>query len=97
MSETVTKQDLHLLLRDQTDEITGILSTFMQQADGRFSKLENEIVNLRKSHERLLNTIDRFVSRIDRYETELAARDHKIERLERWIQELSKQTGIKLS
>jgi hypothetical protein len=45
----------------------------------------------------LLNTIDGFIGRIDTYETELAAKDHKIERLERWIQEIASKSNIQLT
>jgi hypothetical protein len=40
--------------------------------------------------------IDGFVGRIDNYEIELAARDHKIERLERWIQQLAEKSKVEL-
>ncbi len=49
------------------------------------------------SLDRLINTVDAFVKRLDDAETEQAARDHKIERLERWIQEVAESTGVKLS
>lgn len=44
-----------------------------------------------------MNTIDGFISRIDRYETELIARDHEIARLKRWITEIAEKTGVKLT
>lgn len=67
MSDTVTKKELQTVLKEQTDEITGILHAFMQQVDGRFNTIESEITQLKESHNRLLNTIDGFVARIDKY------------------------------
>lgn len=82
--------------REDIDEIVGILHTFMQQVDDRFTKIESEITQLRNSHDRLLNTIDGFISRIDKYETELAARDSQFERLLSWARKVSEKTGIPL-
>jgi peptidoglycan hydrolase CwlO-like protein len=95
-TEYVTKTELKSLFREQTDEILNVFQTFMHQVDERFNAIENHITDLKTSHNTLINTIDGFVGRIDKYETELAACDHKIDRLERWILELSKKTGVKL-
>lgn len=81
MSQTVTTEVLHKALNDQTDEIIGLLRDFMVQADERFNSIEKEITNLKESHDRLINTIDGFISRIDKYETELTARDSQFEKL----------------
>lgn len=88
MSNVATRQDI--------DEVLGVLHTFMQQVDDRFNKMEQEITHLRESHDRLLNTIDGFVGRIDKYETELAARDHQFEKLLTWARKVSDKTGIPL-
>ena len=88
MSENATRKDI--------DEVIDIVREFMQQADVRFTHIENEIIELKESHNRLLNTIDGFIARIDRYETELAARDSQFERLLAWARKVSKKTGIPL-
>lgn len=62
-------------------------------------KLEAHDAEFRKQnakYDHLVNTIDSFIARIDTYETELAARDNKIERLERWVQEIAKKTGVSM-
>ncbi len=48
------------------------------------------------SLDRLMSSIDGFVARIDKYETELAARDAQFERLLDWARKVSKKTGIPL-
>jgi len=65
MSDYVNQTELKVVLREQTDEIVGLIQTFMAQADNRFGKIEKEISELRDSHNRLLNTIDGFIARID--------------------------------
>lgn len=94
MSDYVTQKQLDAALAKQTSEIVDVLHTFMDQVDQRFNKIEQDISDLKTSHDRLLNTIDGFIGRIDKYETELAARDAKIDRLERWIIEISKKTKV---
>jgi chromosome segregation ATPase len=65
--------------------------------ESRLDRIESEIVDLKASYNRLLNTVDGFLARIDKYETELVARDHEIERLKRWIQEIADKTGVNLT
>jgi septal ring factor EnvC (AmiA/AmiB activator) len=96
MSDYVTKDELNTALQKQTEEIVGLIQAFMHQVDDRFNKLENDIAELKDSHNRLLNTIDGFISRIDKYETELAARDNQIEKLIAWARKVSEKTGIPL-
>lgn len=86
---------------DRFDELMGALSKFSDGVDSRFSKIENklnthsdEFEKLNTSYSRLVNSIDGFIGRIDNYETELAARGHKIARLERWIEDIAKKTGV---
>lgn len=110
MSNVVTEEKLHEAMKAQTKEIAGIFQGFMGQVDERFNKIEaeisglndeitglkDEISELRQSHDRLLNTIDGFIARIDKYETELAARDRQFERLLEWARKVSEKTGIPL-
>lgn len=87
-----TKQDSEELRKD----ILDVLQDFMERVDERFNKVEREIVDLKESHNRLLNTVDGFISRIDRYETELAARDSQFEKLLVWARKVSEKTGVPL-
>lgn len=103
MVEAITKAELDVALKAQTEEIVGILHTFMEQVDTRFTKVEqqvasvkSDILDLKASHDRLLNTIDGFISRIDRYKTELAAHDSQFEKLLAWARKVSEKTGIPL-
>ena len=88
MNDVATRKDI--------DEVIGIVRDFMQQVDARFNKVEREIIDLKESHSRLINTIDGFLKRIDNYEVELAARDRQLERLLAWARKVSEKTGIPL-
>lgn len=66
------------------------------QANTRFDKIETKIIDLEKSHDKLLCTIDKFLARIDTYETEQAARDSQFNKLLEWARKVSAKTGIPL-
>lgn len=102
MSDAATRKDI--------DEVIGIVRDFMEHVDTRFNKVETDIYDLKQdvavlkqdvadlkaSHDRLLNTIDGFIGRIDKYEVELAARDNQFEKLLAWARKVSAKTGIPL-
>jgi chromosome segregation ATPase len=99
MNASATKEDikgLEVQIEKAVVDLSEIISNFAQQVDGRFNKLEQEVMELRESHTRLLNTIDGFIGRIDKYETELAARDNQLEKLLIWARKVSEKTGIPL-
>jgi len=96
MSQFVTPETLKTALREQTDEIVELLQSFIGQVDVRFNKIEAEIIDLKQSHNQLLNTIDGFIARIAKYETELIARDNQIDKLISWAKKVSEKTGIPL-
>ena len=86
---------------ERFDELMSALSKFSDGVDVRFSKIETKLEShdeefrkINAKYDHLVNSIDGFISRIDTYVTELAARDHKIARLERWIEDIAKKTGV---
>ena len=100
MTDYINKEELKKVLESslskQTDELVNLIHVFMDQVDTRFKAVESEIVELKQSHNKLLNSIDGFISRIDKYETELAARDNQFEKLLAWARKVSEKTGIPL-
>lgn len=94
MSDYATKKQLDDAMAKQTSEIVDVLHTFMTQVSNEFTKVNKRLDELDEKYDRLLNTIDGFIGRIDKYESELATRDAKIDRLERWIIEISKKTKV---
>ena len=99
----ITKKDLDSAIAGAVESISEVIGNFANQVDARFSGIENEIaeikqdiIDLNASHERLLNTVDAFVKRIDDYETEQAARDSQFAKLLEWARKVSEKTGIPL-
>ncbi len=93
--------------RKDIDDILQVLQGFIQQTDERFNlltfqmnerfdKIDSEIIDLKASHDRLLNTLDTLISHIDHYETEQVARDSQFEKLLAWARKVSEKTGIPL-
>lgn len=104
MADYATKQDLQNLeekIDKRFDDLTEILNIFANDVNTRFSKIEGrldgvdlELRKLNEKYDHLINTIDGFISRIDHYETELAARDAEIARLRAWVEAIAKKTGV---
>ena len=99
MSDAATRQDI--------DEVVGILKDFMTHVDDRMTAAEQRQANFEQRIERrldglddkfnrLMTTIDGFISRSDKYETELTARDSQFEKLLAWARKVSEKTGIPL-
>lgn len=89
--------------RGDIDEVLQVLQGIMTQVDERFNRLEekvdhieSEVVDVKASYDRLLNTIDTFIGRIDGYETEQAARDSQFAKLLAWPRKVSEKTGVPL-
>jgi archaellum component FlaC len=102
MNEGATRKDI--------DEVIDIMKDFMSQVTGQFSNVDKQFDSVNKQfnevnkrldrfdrdYNHLINTIDSFIGRIDKYETELAARDSQFERLLVWARKVSEKTGIPL-
>jgi hypothetical protein len=96
MSEYITKKHLNDSLNKQTDELIGVLQSFIVNVNYEFLKINNRLDELDDKYDHLVNTLDTFISRIDKYETELAARDSQFEKLLVWARKVSEKTGIPL-
>ena len=100
MNNYATKDELKEVIESslskQTDKLVNLIHVFMDQVDTKFKAVESEIIELKESHNKLLNSIDGFIARIDKYETELAARDNQFEKLLTWARKVSEKTGIPL-
>ena len=103
MSEYVTKNDLKEALSEQDarlekrfDDLADIIGTLAQSMHNEIVELKHDNKELKDTLNRLMNTIDGFIGRIDAYETEQTARDAQFARLLEWAKEVSKKTGIPL-
>jgi archaellum component FlaC len=89
--------------REDIDEVIELLQGFTGQVSDEFVKVSDEFVEVKRGlaeldakYDKLLNVIDGFISRIDKYELELAARDRQFARLLDWARKVSEKTGIPL-
>lgn len=96
MAEYATKDEVRGIVREAVDELSEVIASFATQVDERFNRIEERLDKLDESHQRLLNTIDGFVKRLDEVETEQLARDRQFERLVEWAHKVSEKTGIPL-
>ncbi len=62
----------------------------------RFDAVDDKFKVVDKRFDDLTNIIDGYAGKIDTYAQEMAAMDHKINRLERYIQILADNAGIDL-
>lgn len=96
MNESVTKKEVEQLVDKAVVDLSEIITNFSQQIDTRFAFIEQQLKKQDSTYEKLLNTIDGFIGRIDHYETEQFARDRQFERLLAWARKVSQKTGIPL-
>ena len=76
------------------DEFTRLFKYVSERFESIEKKLDEKASQA--SIDKLTNTIDGFITRIDHYETEQIARDAQFERLLAWARKVSKKTGIPL-
>jgi septal ring factor EnvC (AmiA/AmiB activator) len=107
-SEYATISDVRQIVGESNKEVVELLNDVIELFDKRFNSLETKLFNhdsrfdqldsrlddLDRKFYRLLDQMDAFVGRIDHFETESAARDHKYARLEAWMELVAKKTGV---
>jgi septal ring factor EnvC (AmiA/AmiB activator) len=74
---------------DQFTKLFKYIEEFRAEVNQRFAETAANI-------DRLTNTIDSFVKRLDDNETEQTARDYQFEKLLAWARKVSEKTGIPL-
>lgn len=109
MSEAVTRKDIDEVIdimkgfigqvSDRFDDVDKRFDNVEKRLDGvdsQFAEVHRRLDSLDQKYDHLINTLDDFLSRIDKYEIELAARDSQFERLLAWARKVSEKTGIPL-
>lgn len=76
---------------EQFIKLFKYIEDFRREVNDRFEQTAS-----RDGVDRLTNTVDKLAGLIQHYEIELAARDSKIDRLEKYIQVLAKKVGVDL-
>jgi len=99
MSTNATKQDISRVeqkIDKAVDGLSGVIATLAQNMHDELVEIKKDIADIKASIDRLTNTIDGFVARLDSHETENAARDAQFARLLDWARKVSKKTGVPL-
>lgn len=84
-SVAVTKADL--------DELAVQI---VKMLEPRFDAIEKRMDAFDEKLDHLMGTLDAFLKRLDDIEKDNFARDHEIERLKHWIEQIAKKTGVQL-
>lgn len=76
------------------DEFTKLFK-YMQE---EFKKINDQLENtVTKSElDKLTSSVDAYAKRVDDYTQEMLMLAHKVDRLEKWINQIAASTGVKL-
>lgn len=96
MVQYATKNDVQEVVDKAVDDLSLVIKEFAYHIDQRFNDLEARVAKIEVNLEKLIVTLDHFLKRLDNIEADNAARDAQYARLERWIQEIAKKTGVEL-
>lgn len=98
-TEFATKKDLKSFeskidqqFKQQTVEITPLIKELIDE----IGPIKQGIVDLKKSHDRLLKPLDNHYQTIKGIQIENHARDAEFARLKAWAVHTAKETGVKL-
>jgi len=85
-----TKEDLELTFSQHT---TKVMEIFATKED-----LKEAVKNLstKEDFNKLLTAVDSYAKKADTYFQEMVMLSHKVDRNEKWIQQLADKLGIKL-
>jgi prefoldin subunit 5 len=68
----------------------------IEYLDEKFGAIQAELGELRGSFDTLQTSVDAYAKKADTYFQEMAALSHRLERHERWLQQLAEKVGVRL-
>jgi len=71
-------------------------SELVQYLDEKFIKIDKRFDEMKNDFSNLQSAVDAYAKRADAYFQEMVALSHKVDRHEKWIQQIAKKVGIKL-
>lgn len=95
------KEDFSELVEYLDEKFSGIDTRF-DRVDERIGHIEDKLERLEETKadkadiNNLLNAVDAYAKKADTYFQEMAALTSKMNRLERWIQEVADKVGVEL-
>ncbi|HLC91447.1 MAG TPA: hypothetical protein VJC09_00165 [Candidatus Saccharimonadales bacterium] len=65
--------------------------------DKRFDGIDRKFDAVNENFSQLQSIVDAYAKQVEIYHHESVSRDAKVERLERWIEQIATKTGVKLN
>ena len=85
MSDAVTKPEL--------DDFVVKIFKYLDQ---RFAEISQRFESQDEKIDRLAGAVDAYSKQVEIYYQESLVRDAQVDRLERWIEQVARKTGVKL-
>ncbi len=80
------------MAEDEFTKLFKYMQEFRKEVNEKFEKTATK-----ESVEVLTNIVDAYAKKADDYFQEMVMLSHKVDRMERWIQEIAEKTGVKLT
>jgi len=72
------------------------LSELIEYLDGKFNENKERLDSLEEQFRSLQSSVDSYAKKADTYFSEMVALSHKVDRHEKWFQQVADKLGIKL-
>ena len=76
-------------MKEDFSELIGYL-------DGKFVRIDEKFDEMKKDFVDLQTSVDAYAKKADAYFQEMLMLSHKVDRHEKWIQQLAEKLGVKL-
>ena len=77
-------------------EIKNVRIGLAREIGSAHTELQSEMHELRKDFNNLQTAVDGYAKKADAYFQEMVMLSHKVDRMERWILQIAKKTGVQL-
>lgn len=71
-------------------------SELITYLDEKFTKVDERFESVDKKFDELQTSVDAYAKRADTYFQEMVMLSHKVDRHEKWLQQVAEKLGIKL-
>jgi len=71
-------------------------SELIKYLDGKFTHIDQRFNEVKRDFVDLQTSVDTYAKKADTYFQEMVALSHKVDRHEKWIQQIAEKLGMKL-
>lgn len=83
-------------MKSYNENMNQDFSELIEYLDKKFGQIDQRFNEMKKDFGNLQGSVDAYAKRADTYFQEMVALSHKVDRHEKWIQEIAAKIGIKL-